>query len=126
MTVLGETEQQRQQRLKRRRERPGHRAYKAAKAFFQSCTGEEAIAFSPAPNGKTPWWRFHEKGPTDGAEFDRLVLQVCLPAASLHAILAAAKEYGWDADDVYGHLGWAFSRGYITVNGKLAEQRVDP
>jgi len=53
---------------------------------------------------------------------DRMLKRL-LPA-SLNAIRAAATSA--NIGDVRGHLGWALSRGRLTVNGKLAEHRVTP
>ena len=61
-----------------------------------------------------------------GALFERTVLKDCLPA-SLNTIYAQAKAAGFEIDGFYGavgHLAWAFSRGYITIDGQLADLRV--
>jgi len=47
--------------------------------------------------------------------------------ASLNTIYAQAKAAGFEIDGFYGavgHLAWAFSRGYITIDGQLADLRV--
>jgi len=56
-----------------------------------------------------------------GALFERTVLKDCLPA-SLNTIYAQAKVAGFEIDGFYG--AWAFSRGYITIDGQLADLRV--
>jgi hypothetical protein len=91
--------------------------------MLKTCKGDEIIAY--APDAKTPWSRLHSGKETHGAELDRIVLQPLLPA-TLNAIYAAARQQGVKDYDTRGHLAWALSRSYLTINGQFVENRVLP
>jgi hypothetical protein len=93
-----------------------------AEELLKTCNGGEIIAY--APDAKSPWWRLHEGKETDGAIFDRTVLKPLLPA-SIDAINAALPT-PFNQGSARGHLAWALSRGYLTIDGKLVEDRISP
>ena len=104
----------------RLRESPGNMAFAAGKRLVDNCKGDET--FDYAAGSPDLWTRPHRGNESHGSEFDRM-LKGLLPA-SLNALRAAAASA--NIGDVRGHLGWALSRGRLTINGKLAEHRVTP
>ena len=92
-------------------------AFEAGKRLVDNCKGDASTGQANQQHNR----RFRANA-SHGSEFDRM-LKGLLPA-SLNALRAAAASA--NIGDVRGHLGWALSRGRLTINGKLAEHRVTP